>query len=79
MRHSSFFMRLRNVVAAPELAGLHKNSAAFPGRAAFHRLVSRPMPAQFFFCPRQPRSFRHAVNCRGLRLVWLLTINGGLR
>ena len=69
-----FFLLRRNAAAAPVLAGIH--------RPAFHNtdeergmfLQLPPQPARFFFCPRKPRS-RHA---RGLRLVWLLGVNGQL-
>lgn len=36
-------------------------------------------PAQFFFCPHRSTRFRHAENCRGLRLLWLLHCNQQLR
>jgi hypothetical protein len=39
-------------------------------------LPSRRLAARFFLCPRKPR---HAENCRGLRLVWLLVAAGSLR
>lgn len=35
--------------------------------------------AVFFFCPHHSANHRHAVNCRGLRLVWLLCASKQLR
>lgn len=42
-------------------------------------LLGGPVRARFFFCPRHPERHRHAVNCRGLRLLWLLAANHSLR
>jgi hypothetical protein len=81
------FSRLRNAVAAPELAG--SSNSLLPHnkeQTTFDSVVRLPpVPARFFVEPRPgyvltpaPRR-RLAENCRGLRLVWLLTLSGGVR
>lgn len=77
-----FFKRPCNTDAAPDLAGFH-NSRSFrndelTGKPLMMQLQLPPKPAHFFFCPRHSFHQRHAENSRGLRLVWLLGINGGL-
>jgi len=76
-----FFLRLRNAGAASGLAsGESLNCAAddvaVQPAAGFDVVISPArQPARFFFCPRR----NHSSNSRGLRLAWLLRMNGGLR
>lgn len=70
-----FFLRLRNAVAARVLTGTELNDSCLTTRQVgdVTGLVQLPpKPAQFFLCPRR----NHSGNSRGLRLVWLMGING---
>lgn len=72
--------RLRNVGVASGLAsGKSLNCAAddvaVQPAAGFDVVISPArQPSRFFFCPRR----NHSTNSRGMRLAWLLRMNGGL-
>lgn len=66
----------RQRVSGFDSVGLPSQSPAIRGRTGLFQVGPRPA---FFLCPHHARSHRHAVNCRGLRLLWLLHWNGGLR
>jgi len=75
------FSRWRNADVASGLAsGKSLNCAAddvaVQPAAGFDVVISPArQPARFFFCPRR----NHSSNSRGLRMAWLLGINGGLQ
>jgi hypothetical protein len=88
-RARSFFSRWRNADVARVLTGTELNavrpSTMRTGDVTGFRLQLPPQPAHFFVEPRpgyvlttQPRR-NHSNNARGLRLAWLLGINGGLQ